>query len=124
MTVFQLACLNQGELSAAIISQFYKDFQFTINNTTYIVHNISKLNKKKDNIITHKQRIIIKSNNSNKNIVGYLIYLSNKKSLYYGNNQWNDMSRNIESIINLDIINIFNPFHQKSILYKLIENKL
>jgi hypothetical protein len=124
MTVFDLACLQKGELSAAVISQFYPGLEFTINNTTYNVHKISKLNKTKHNIITHRQIIIIKSSNSNKNIVGYLIYLKNGNSLYYGNTQWYYLSRDIEGIITVDLININNPFHTKSIFYTFAEKAL
>lgn len=123
MTVFDLACLQQGELSAAVISQFYPGLEFTINNTTYNILKISKLNKTKDNVITHKQRITIKSNKLNKNIVGYLIYFKNNNTMYYSNNNnWYNLSRDIEAIINIDLININNPFHSKSIFYNFAEN--
>ena len=122
MTVFDLACKQQGELSAAVISQFYPGLEFTLNNTTYIIHKISKLNKTKDKVITHKQRIIIKSSKSNKNIIGYLIYFKNGNSMYYSNqDSWYNLSRDIEGIINVDLININNPFHTKSIFYNFVE---
>jgi hypothetical protein len=125
MTVFDLACLQQGELSAAVISQFYPGLEFTINNITYNVQKISKLNKTKDKVITHRQRITIKPNNSNKNIVGYLIYLKNGNSMYYSNNNsWYNLSRDIEGIINVDLININNPFHNKSLFYNFAESSL
>jgi hypothetical protein len=124
MTVFDLACMQNGELSAAVISQFTPNLEFTINNTSYNVHKISKLNKTKDDIITHKQRITIKSSNSNKNIVGYLIYYKNGSSRYYGNSQWEQLSRDIEGIITIDLININNPFHNKSIFYTFADKAL
>lgn len=125
MTVLDLASLQQGELSAAVISQFYPGLEFTINDTTYNVHKLSKLNKTKDNVITHRQRITIKSSKSNKNIVGYLIYFKNGNSMYYSNkDNWYNLSRNIEGIINVDLININNPFHTKSIFYNFAENAI
>jgi hypothetical protein len=124
MTVFDLACMQNGELSAAVISQFTPNLEFRINNTTYVVHKISKLNKTKDDIITHKQRITIKSSNSNKNIVGCLIYYKNGSSRYYGNSSWEQLSRDIEGIINIDLININNSFHNKSIFYTFADKAL
>lgn len=125
MTVFDLACKQQGELSAAVISQFYPGLEFTLNNTTYNIHKISKLNKTKDKVITHKQRITIKSSKSNKNIIGYLIYFKNGNSMYYSNqDSWYNLSRDIEAIINVDLININNPFHTKSIFYTFAEKTL
>lgn len=124
MTVFDLACMQNGELSAAVISQFYEGLEFKINGTTYNVHKITKVNKTKDPVITHRQRITIKSDKSDKNIVGHLVFYKNSNSSYYGNNSWNSLSRDIEGIINVDLLNIYNPFHTKSIFYTFAENTL
>lgn len=123
ITVYDLAAMPNGELSAAIYSTMYKGFEFNINDITYNVKNISKLNKTKDieSSITHKQNITITSSNLNKNIRGYLIYYKNGSSCYYGNKYWDQLSRDIDGIITLDLININNIFHTKSKLFNLAE---
>jgi len=124
MTVFDLACLQNGELSAAIINEFVEGMSFQLNGFTYNVHKVSKLNKVKDSIIVKRQRITIKSDLYKKNIIGYLVYFRNGNSQYYGNDLWDNFSRDIEGIVNVDLINIENPLHDKSFFYKLAERNL
>jgi hypothetical protein len=134
-SIADLAATNQGELSAAVISQLKERDEINVGKKKYLLTKFLKgkkhnefINKKGEKSYYTKTRITFREALENGElghpITGYLIQYKNGFSMYFGESEWKNFSREIESDIIIDLINAQNPFHEKSESYKLAESAL
>lgn len=134
-SVRELAELMSGELSAAVFSQLKKGDILTVSKKSYIVSNLTTGQKK--NPVTRKNgtdtyytidkltlKEILKNGEYGKPITGNLLIWENGNRTFFGEGRWNNLSRDIEGEIFIDLINENNQFHEKSHSYILAEKAI
>lgn len=132
-SVRDLANMQEGQVSAAVFSALEKGTKFKVGrNKTYTVISISKdkrrnfTDKKGNERYYDEVTYRIEDDKGNK-ITSNLWKWDNGNSQWTGtnsNNKHEGLSRDIEGDINVDLINEYNPLHDKSDSYKLAEQAI
>ncbi|MDX9819037.1 MAG: hypothetical protein RBT16_08995, partial [Desulfococcus multivorans] len=134
VTVRDLANMQNGEASAAVLSALKKGDTFKVGrNRTYTVTFVSK--PKRENFKDPKtgedrywdKSVIRIKDDKGKTISSTLLTWDDGKASFIGvnsNNRHEQLSRDIEGDISLDLINENNQFHDKTDSYKLAEKTI
>jgi hypothetical protein len=131
-SVRDLASMQDGEVSAGVFSELNKGDKITIGGNEYVVTTKTKGTKKtefkkKDGTTSFytKSTLTLKEVNPDgslgKPISGTFVEYENGRTLFTGGNQWNNLSRDIEGDVTIDLINENNKFHTPSQSFKLAQ---
>ena len=99
-------------LVGTFVSSLQKNDSFRINDYDYIVTSVSK---------TGNVRL---RNELGKTVSIMFLSLNDKNGVYYGTTKWDNLSRDIEGLLTIDLLNEYNPFHEPSKIYKMLVNHL
>lgn len=99
-------------LVGTFVSSLQKNDTFKINGHDYTVTSVSKTgNVRLKNELGNTVSITFLPRNGNNGV-------------YYGTAKWDNLSRDIEGLLTLDLLNEYNPFHEPSKIYKMLVNHL
>lgn len=99
-------------LVGTFVSSLQKNDTFKINGHDYTVTSVSK-----------KGNVRLKNELGNTVSITFLTRNGNN-GVYYGTVKWDNLSRDIEGLLTLDLLNEYNPFHEPSKIYKMLVNHL
>jgi len=132
-TVREIANMGDGYISAMVLLSLEKLEEFSVAGKKYRLVSVTKRPKRKKMFdITGKLRFYDKTfyktkNENGKTITSTYWEWDNGNSGFHGcesNSMHENLSRDMESDVMVDLINENNPFHTKSDSYRLVERYL
>ena len=99
-------------LVGTFVSSLTKNDSFKVNKHEYTVTSVSK---------TGNVRL---KNELGKTVSIKFLPLNGNNGVYYGTVKWDNLSRDIEDLLTLDLLNEYNPFHEPSKIYKMLVKHL
>lgn len=99
-------------LVGTFVSSLQKNDTFKINDHDYTVTSVSK---------TGNVRL---KNELGKTVSITFLQRNGNNGVYYGTTKWDNLSRDIEGLLTIDLLNEYNPFHEPSKIYKMLVNHL